>query len=81
MTIFVTIIAKNKLKNSEKEKFLVGSVDIFQSNTNSDFQESALKEYWRNGDGSWFDTFIQKTLYFLDHHLNQIMELANFWFV
>ena len=39
-------------KNSEKENFLVGSVDILQSNTTSDFQENALKEYLKNGDGS-----------------------------
>ena len=46
--------------------FVIGSVDILQSNTNSDFHENVLKEYFKNGDGSWFDTFIQKTLYFLD---------------
>ena len=57
---------KQVLKNSGKEKFLVGSVDSLQSNTNSDFQENVLKVYLKNGDGSWFDTFIQKTLYFLD---------------
>ena len=28
----------------KKETFLVGSVDIFQSNTNIDFQANALKE-------------------------------------
>ena len=34
------------LQNSEKGKFLVGSVDILQSNTNSDFQVNVLKEYF-----------------------------------
>ena len=56
---------KQVSKISEKEKFPVGSVDNLQSNTNSNFHENELKEYLKNGDGSWFDTFIQKTLYFL----------------
>ena len=56
----------HELKISEKEKFLVGSVDILQSNINSDFQENVLKEYFKYGDGSGFDIFIQKTLNFLD---------------
>ena len=52
---------KNKLKNLVKRKnFLLGSVDILQSDTNSDFQENALKENLENGDGSLFDTFITK---------------------
>ena len=46
------------------------------------FHENALKKYFKNGDGSWFDTFIQKTRYFLGRPpFNHVMELANFWFV
>ena len=42
------MIAKNKLKKQWKEKKgLVGSVDILQSNTNSDFQENALKNIFK----------------------------------
>ena len=59
---------KQVKKISEKGKFLVGSVDILQNNTNSDFQENALEEYVKNGEGS-------------NGHLNQVMELADFWFV
>ena len=55
-------------KINEKEKFLVGYVDILQSNRNSDFQENALEENVKNGDSS-------------NGHLNQVMELADFWFV
>ena len=58
---------KNKWKKfSDKEKFLVGSVDNRQSNCSSNFQENAVKEYYKNGVGPWFDTFMQKTLYSLD---------------
>ena len=57
---------KQVLKISEKEEFLFGSVDILQSNRNSDFQGNALKEYYKNGGGPWFVTFIQNTLFFLD---------------
>ena len=38
-------------KISEKDKLLVVSDNTLQSNTNSDFQENALKEYLQNGDG------------------------------
>ena len=63
---FVTYNWKKKQveKISDKEKFLVGPVDNLQSNCNSNFQENAVKEYYKNGVGSWFDTFMQKTLYF-----------------
>ena len=72
ITIFVTNNCKKKkvLEISENERFLVESVDILQSNRNSDFKENALKEYFKNGDGSWFDTYIYtQTLYFLDRPL------------
>ena len=59
------IIEKKKFKNSDKDKFLVGSVHNLQSNWNSDFQESVLQEYYKNGSDSWYDTFMQKTLHFL----------------
>ena len=39
-------------KTVKRKHFLVGSVDILQSNTNSDFQKNVLKEYFKNGDGS-----------------------------
>ena len=38
-------------KISDKENFLVGSVDNLQSNCNSNFQENAVKEYYKNGVG------------------------------
>ena len=62
---FGQIIAKKQLKNSDKDKFLVGSVHNFQSNWNSDFQENVLQEYYKNGGDSWCDTFMPKTLHFL----------------
>ena len=61
-TFLWQIIAKNNSQNSDKDKFLVGSVHNLQSNSNSDFQENVLQEY---GGDSWFDTFMQKTLHFL----------------
>ena len=56
---------KTILKNSDKDKFLIGSVHNLQSNWNSDFQENVLQEYYKNGGDLLFDTFMQKTLYFL----------------
>ena len=44
---------KTILKNSDKDKFLVGSVHNLQSNWNSDFQENVLQEYYKNGGDSW----------------------------
>ena len=52
-------------KNSDKDKFLVGSVHNLQSNWNSDFQENVLQEYYKNGGDPWFDTFMPKILHFL----------------
>ena len=42
---------KQVLKICEKEKFHVGSVDI-QSKVSGDFQENALKEDFKNCNGS-----------------------------
>ena len=56
---------KKNLKNSDKDKFRVGSVHNLQSIWNSDFQENVLQEYYKNGGDSWFDTFKPKTLQFL----------------
>ena len=65
MTFLWQISAKKQFKkNSYKDKFLVGSVHNLQSNWNSDFQENVLQEYYKNGSGPWFDTFMQNTLYF-----------------
>ena len=50
---------KKMKKNSDQEKFLLG----LQSNCNSNFSENAVKEYYKNDVGPWFDTFMQKTLY------------------
>ena len=61
ITILWQIIAKHKSK-----KFFVGSIDILQSNRNSDFKKMRWKNILENGGGSWFNTFMQKTLYFLD---------------
>ena len=53
-------------KNSDKDKFHVESVYKLQSNWNSDFKKKyALQEYYKNGGGPWFDTFMQKTIHFL----------------
>ena len=71
---------KQVKKISDKEKFHVGSVDNLQSNCNSHFQENAVKEYYKNGIGPWFDT-LKQTIYFLDHHLNKVIEFGNIWFV
>ena len=68
-TFLWQIIEKKKLKNCNKDKFLVGSVHNLQSNWNSDFQENMLQEYYKNGGDSWFDTFMQKTLHFLSRPL------------
>ena len=68
-------------KSGDKEKFLVGSVDNLQSNCNGTFQENVVKEYYKNGIGHWFDTFMQKMLYFLDHHLNKVIEPWRFFII
>ena len=45
---FVTSNCKKTIfKNSDKDKFLVGSVHNLQSNCNSDFQENVLQEYYK----------------------------------
>ena len=60
------MIAKtNFKKNSDQDKFLVGSVHNLQNNWNSDFQENGLQQYNKKGGDSWFDTFMQKTFHFL----------------
>ena len=62
-------IAKKKpkfKKINDIHKFLVGSVDNLQSYWNSDYQENVVKEYYKNGCGPCFDTFMQKMLYFLE---------------
>ena len=74
-------LQKTSLKIDNKDKFLVGSADNLRSNWNSDFQENALKKYYKDGCGPWFDTFMEMTLYFLDHHLNEVIELAFFFYL